>query len=81
MMAICVVQGRTLLNHVLGLQFPIRYKFSHSAKIYANRCNIFVAGFPGHTNVGQQYNNKMAQHHFLPSYLDVANAISDFPLL
>jgi hypothetical protein len=39
MMAICVMQGRTLLNHVLGLQFSIRYKFYHSAKIYANRCN------------------------------------------
>jgi hypothetical protein len=35
MMAICVMQGRTLLNHVLGLQFSIHYKFSHSAKIYA----------------------------------------------
>jgi hypothetical protein len=40
MMAICIVQGRTLLNHVLGLQFSIRYKFSHSAKIYANRCKL-----------------------------------------
>jgi hypothetical protein len=40
-MAICVVQERTLvlLNHVLGLQFSICYKFSHSAKIYANCCN------------------------------------------